>query len=90
MRNHREYPVTRAEVQNTQSPRSLFDFADGLGSVLAHRHKNGGGWVAVSATVSETAYVGRNARVYGNALVSGNARVYGDARVYGNAWVYGV
>jgi hypothetical protein len=66
-----------------------------------HQHKNGGGWVANTATVAEAVYVGPyaqvygNARVYGKAQVSGNARVFGkaqvsgNAQVYGNAWVYG-
>ena len=50
-----------------------FDFGDG--PVPAHRHSNGGGWVADTAHVADTAYVGRNARVSVNAWVSGNARV---------------
>ena len=66
---------------------TTFDF--GTGPVPAHKHPNGGGWVADTATVSETAYVGPDARVYGNAVVSGNARVYSKAWVYGNARVYG-
>ena len=62
--------------------------------VPAHQHPNGGGWVADTATVHESAYVGPSARVYGyaqvydSAQVSGNAQVYGDAQVSGNAWVY--
>ena len=66
-----------------------FDFQDGNGPVPAHKHPNGGGWVADTALVSRTACVGPNARVYGKAWVSGNARVYGYAQVYGNARVYG-
>ena len=60
-----------------------------------HQHENGGGWVANTAKVEETAYIGPNALVYGyaqvycDAQVSGNAWVSGNARVYGNAWVYG-
>lgn len=64
-----------------------FDF--GYGPVAAHKHPNGGGWVADSATVAETAYVGERARVYGNAQVYGNARVYNSAQVCSNALVYG-
>ena len=79
----------------------MFDFQDGKGLVPAHKHPNGGGWVADSARVASTAYVGPDARVSGNAWVSGdaqvdgnarvfgNAKVYGNARVFGNAWVYG-
>ncbi len=64
-----------------------FDFGDGNGPVPAHRHPNGGGWVADTAKVYETSYVGPDAQVYDDATVSGNARVYDNARVYGNAWV---
>ncbi len=41
----------------------------GAGAVPAHRHKNGGGWVADTAFVDETACVESDARVYGNARV---------------------
>ncbi len=63
-----------------------FDF--GFGPVHAHRHANGGGWVAETASVSESAYVGPAARVCDNAQVYGNAQVYDNALVYGNALVY--
>ena len=66
---------------------TIYDFQDGNGPVPAHRHTTGGGWVADTATVEETAYVGPDARVYGDAVVFGNARVYGDAAVYGTARV---
>ena len=79
---------------------TTFDFGDGNGPVPAHKHPNGGGWVADTATVKDTAYVGLNARVSDNAQVYGDARVcdtarvsgdaliYGNARVYGDAWVF--
>jgi UDP-3-O-[3-hydroxymyristoyl] glucosamine N-acyltransferase len=73
---------------------TTFDFDDGKGPVPAHKHYNGGGWVADTAKVADTAHVGRDARVYGNARVSDNARVfgsalvYGDAKVFGKSWVY--
>ena len=60
-----------------------------------HYHANGGGFVAASATVSDSVYVGPNARVLGNATVSGNAViddyavVTGTAKVSGNAVVKG-
>jgi hypothetical protein len=60
---------------------TTFDFGDGNGPVPAHKHPNGGGWVADTATVDDTAYVGPDAKVYGNAWVSENASVSGDARV---------
>jgi len=74
---------------------TTFDFNDGNGPVPAHKHPNGGGWVADTAKVDETAYVGRDARVYGdarvydNAMIGGYARVYGDAQVYDNAMIGG-
>lgn len=76
-----------------------FDFGDGNGPVPAHRHSNGGGWVAETARVGNTAYVGPDARVTGGtvsdgATVSGNALVTGGtvsgaAVVTGNARVTG-
>ena len=54
-----------------------------------HQHKNGGGWVANTATVEDSVYIGPDAQVYGNAQVSGNAQVYGNAQVSGNARVSG-
>ena len=68
---------------------TTFDFEDGNGPVPAHRHSNGGGWVADTAQVLEAAYVCRNAQIFGYAHVSGNASVFEDARVYGNARVSG-
>jgi len=59
------------------------DFKDGHGKVNAHKHKNGGGWVANTAHVDETVFISKNAQVYGN------ARVYNNTRVFGNAWVSG-
>ena len=79
----------------TETEAKVYDFKDGNGPVPAHRHINGGGWVADTAQVSGNARVYGNAqvsdtaRVYGNAQVSGNARVYGNAQVSGNARVYG-
>ena len=71
----------------------FFDFGDGL--VASHKHVNGGGWVADTATVADSAYVGQHATVSGDAEVSGKAKVsdhayvFGDAKVFGNAWLYG-
>ena len=52
---------------------TTFDF--GAGPVPAHQHPNGGGWVADTATVSETAYVGPGAKVTDYAEVTGRAVV---------------
>jgi len=61
----------------------------GSGKAPAHRHVNGGGWVANTATVEDSAFVGEDARVGGNAWVGGNALVLGCAWVLGNARVGG-
>ena len=42
-----------------------------------HQHKNGGGWVANTASVAYSAYVGPDAQVFGNAQVSESAWVSG-------------
>ena len=68
---------------------NIFDFQDGIGPVAAHRHVNGGGWVADTAKVTGNAWVTGNARVSGNAKVTGNAVVSGNAWVTGNAVVSG-
>jgi hypothetical protein len=47
---------------------TTFDFGDGKGPVSAHQHVNGGGWIANTATVADTACIGPNAKVYGNAM----------------------
>jgi len=58
-------------------------------------HANGGGWVASSARVEDTAYVGPEARVLGRAQVLGRARVEDyatvtdQARLEGEAMVSG-
>jgi len=59
----------------------MYDFGDG--PVPAHKHKNGGGWVADTASVDESVWVYGSAQVYGSAWVRDNAQVSGDARVYG-------
>jgi len=64
------------------------DFRDGNGPVPSHIHTKGGGSVADTANVHNSAYIGPDARVYGNARVYDNARVYGNARVHGDALVY--
>lgn len=60
---------------------TLFDFEDGRGPVPAHRHPNGGGWVAETAHVDETAYVGPDARVSDYGRVFGNGRVSGGMHI---------
>ena len=41
---------------------NMFDF--GNGPVPAHKHSNGGGWVADTASVADTAYVGQIGRAH--------------------------
>lgn len=65
----------------------FYDF--GEGPVAAHNHPKGGGLVADTVMIDETAYVGPYAMVYGNARVYGEARIDGYAKVYGNAFVSG-
>jgi hypothetical protein len=57
----------------------MFDFEDGQGTVPAHQHPNGGGWIANTASVVDTAYVGPKAMVFGSAWVAGTATVKGFA-----------
>ena len=64
-----------------------YDF--GAGPVPAHRHPNGGGWVADSASVADTAYVGKKARVFDTAKVFGLALIEDKARISGGALVDG-
>lgn len=64
-----------------------------------HKHRNGGGWVAETASVADSVYVGPHALVYGKAVltervrvedfaqVSGTAILSGDVRVGRIAWV---
>lgn len=64
-----------------------------------HKHKNGGGWVANTASVSDSVFVGPWACVYGKAIlservrvedtaqVSGTAVLSGDVRINRNAWI---
>ena len=62
---------------------TTFDFQDGNGPVPAHQHPNGGGWVADTARVEESAYVGPNAQVYGSAHVEGGVQLLSDTRISG-------
>ena len=70
----------------SEEPRlTLKDF--GYGLVPAHRHPYGGGWVADTATVHDTAYVGRKALVSGDARVLAYARICERARIRDDAVV---
>ena len=73
-----------------------------LANAKGHRHANGGGWVAESASVDPTAYVGEHCMVLDGAKVLGGASIEGyavlsgpevvvkdNAKVYGKAMIYG-
>ncbi len=60
-----------------------FDF--GNSPVAAHKHANGGGWVADSAHIAYFAYVGPDALVFEHAVVYG--RVQDRGRVHGRACI---
>ena len=53
-----------------------------------HQHKNGGGWVANTATTEDSVHIGPNAVVFGDAQVFGDAWVFGNAQVFGKAVVF--
>ncbi len=64
-----------------------FDFGNGAGLIPAHRHHNGGGWVADTASVDDTAYIGNRARVFGYAHIKDYAVITGNAEISGYAIV---
>ena len=70
-------------MTTTQKSNNFHDFKDGKGNVRAHRHPNGKGWVADTATVDDTAYIGANASVFGFAKVKNNARIRQKASISG-------
>jgi hypothetical protein len=76
-------PTSRVKIKKIRAPKH--DFKDGNGKIFAHRHANGGGWVADTAYVSPAAQVTRNAQVYGLARVYDDCRVTGNSRVFGRA-----
>ena len=62
---------------------TTFDFGDGNGPVPAHKHKNGGGWVANTASVEKSVFVGTNARVYGYSRLYDQVALYDHSEVCG-------
>lgn len=64
------------------------DFKDGQGRVFAHKHDNGGGWVADTAHVAPGVKVTRNAQVFGFARVHDECEITGRAKVYGRARLF--
>lgn len=74
-----------APVRKKRAPKH--DFQDGLGRVFAHRHINGGGWVADTAKVDDKVHVGKRASVYHHAVVKGNVVVQHYAQVCGGVTI---
>ena len=72
-----------------------YDFKDGNGLVFAHRHCNGGGWVADTAHVDDSARVEKNAQVFGyahvldNSVIGDNAEISAFVTVKDNASIKG-
>lgn len=91
--------IVSKAVRKRRAPKH--DFKDGAGRVFAHKHDNGGGWVADTARVAESVKVTRNAQVAqfariedecsveGRGLVTGHARLSGHVRVIQEARVGG-
>jgi ribosomal protein S27AE len=77
------------ESRRRSTEDATHDFGDGSGSVPAHRHVNGGGWVANTATVSRTAFVGPEAAVFESSKVLGKASVIDRAQVRGRSEISG-
>lgn len=55
-------------LKNRQTNKTTFDF--GSGPVPAHKHCNGGGWVADTTSVDKESYVGPGAMVYDTAIMA--------------------
>lgn len=79
--------ITPIKVRKKRAPKH--NFKEGEGRVFAHKHANGGGWVADTAAVDDEAYVGPRAEVFGLATVKGTARLEGFSRAFGTALVAG-
>jgi len=62
----------------------MFDFLDGRGHVPARRHPNGGGMVALSASVDPSVFLSSDSMVFGHAQVRGNVRITGGASIQGD------
>lgn len=59
----------------------------GNGDVPAHKHKNGGGWIANTVNIDDNCYVGPYAVVFDNATIKDSVKINDYARVYGNTIV---
>lgn len=86
-------PITQLEemkVIKTRKKRApKHDFKDGSGRVFAHKHDNGGGWVADTAKVADDVYVGPRCQIFNYASVSGKVKLHGRVKVFGHSCVHG-
>jgi len=57
----------------------------GTGPVPAHQHKNGGGWVANTTQVADSAWVGPDCAVWGTAVVGEKVLVTSKSMICGEA-----
>ena len=53
------------------------------------KHSNGGGWVALTASVAPSVYVGKFAIVYDKAVLTGNVKLLDFAQVSGTSKLSG-
>ncbi len=79
--------TTSTVVRKRRAPKH--DFRDGHGKVFAHRHDNGGGWVADTAYVAPSVKVTRNAQVFDYAKVYDQCKITGSSYVFGHARLFG-
>lgn len=74
-------PDLAAPVKARKIRAPKHDFNNGEGKVFAHRHSNGNGWVADTASVAESVKVASGSSVWGCARVSDNVELTGKAQV---------
>jgi len=74
-------------MHKAQETKNLYDFKGNGELIPAHRHCNGGGWVADTAYVEDTVYIGKDSSVFGCATVKDKAVITERAEVSGYAIV---
>lgn len=79
-------PVERV-IRRRKKRAPKHDFKDGNGRVPAHKHDNGGGWVADTAIVDPGVYVGARCEIYDRAQVRNEVRLEGRSKISGVARV---
>ena len=99
-KKRQRYDQNSTDTTRVESRTVVYRVIDGK-KIKGHLHPNGGGFVANTATVADTAYVGKDAMVLDyakvlhyasiseNAIVSGNVTVLHYAKIYGYARVSG-